>query len=54
MKTSELPKINKSPPIYYQMVGFIVTVVSMNETGKLPMILVGVHENDWVVAVLSC
>lgn len=47
MKTTDLPKINKSPPIYYRMVGFIVTIVSMHETVKLPMTLAGVHENDW-------
>jgi hypothetical protein len=47
MLVSDVPKINKPPPIYYRMVGFVVTVVSMHEKIKLPMSLAGVDENDW-------
>jgi hypothetical protein len=47
MQLANLPKINKSTPIYYRMVGFVVTIVSMHEKIKLPMSLAGVHETDW-------
>ena len=47
MKTTDLPKINEPPHIYYWMIGFVVTMVSMQKYIKLPFIPTWILKEDY-------